>query len=103
MHVIATKTLRLFWETHPDAEASLSAWREHVQRAHWRTTAELKNDYPGASIVGNNRVVFDIRHTTYRLVVRINYASQTVFICFIGTHKEYNKIDASIVRYGRHT
>ena len=94
MHVIALKTLRQFWERHHDAEQPLKDWYKHAVRANWQSPLQVKADYPSASIIGNNRVVFNIKGNDYRLVTRINYRSRRVYIRFIGTHTEYDRINA---------
>jgi mRNA interferase HigB len=94
MRIIARGTLRAFWEQHPDAE---QAWYHNAKRAAWTSPADIKNVYATASIVGNNRVVFNIRGNHYRLVVAINYGYGIVYIRFIGTHQEYDKIDATTI------
>ena len=95
MRVIAKKILREFWNKHPDCEQQLKAWYREAENAEWKTPAEIKKDYPSASILQNNRIVFNIKGNSYRLVVRINYYYQMVWIRFIGTHAEYDKIDAN--------
>ena len=95
MRIITLKTLRLFWEQHPDAQQALQVWYRDAKRATWHTPADIKNVYRNASIVGNNRVVFNIRGNQYRLVVAINYAHGIVYIRFIGSHHDYNMIDAT--------
>jgi mRNA interferase HigB len=97
MRVIAKKTLRVFWEGHPDSEEPLLSWYKEVEREDWDTPAKVKAKYGNASIVGNNRVVFNIKGNDYRLVVKINYPHRIVFIRFVGTHKEYDAIDAEEV------
>jgi mRNA interferase HigB len=97
MRIIALKTLRLFWEQHPDAQQALQAWYRDTKRATWSTPADIKNVYRNASIVGNNRVVFNIRGNQYRLVAAINYAQGIIYIRFIGPHQDYDKIDAATV------
>lgn len=97
MRIIARKTLREFWERHPDAEQQLRAWHEDVKHAEWKTPADIKAVYRNASIVGNNRVVFNIKGNDYRLVAAINYAVGVVYIRFLGTHKEYDKIDVTTI------
>src|SRR5712691_4008436 len=92
MRMIALKTLRRFWEQHPDAHQALQAWYRDAKRATWNTPADIRNVYRHASIVGNNRVVFNIRGNQYRLVVAVNYAQGIVYIRFIGTHQDYNTI-----------
>ena len=94
MRVIAKKTLREFWERNPNAEAPLQAWYKEAQCADWAMPADVKAVNPKASIIGDNRVVFNIRGGNYRLVVRVNYPRRTVYIRFIGTHADYDRIDA---------
>ena len=97
MRIIALKTLRLFWEQHPDAQQALQAWYRDAKRATWNTPADIKNVYRNASMVGNNRVVFNIRGNQYRLVVAVNYMSGILYIRFIGTHQDYDKIDVATI------
>jgi mRNA interferase HigB len=97
MRIIALKTLRLFWEQHPDAQQALQAWYRDAERATWNTPADIKNVYRNASFVGNNRVVFNIRGNQYRLVVAINYTSGIIYIRFIGTHQDYDKIAVATI------
>ena len=97
MRVIALKTLRLFWERHPDARQALQAWYRDAKHARWATPADLRTVYRNASFVGNNRAVFNIRGNQYRLVAAINYAHGIVYIRFIGSHQDYDKIDAATI------
>lgn len=97
MRIIARRTLREFWESHPDAEGPLLAWYREVEKENWDTPAKVKERYASASIVGNNRVVFNIRGNAYRLIVAINYPYRVVYIRFVGTHAEYDRIDAEEV------
>ena len=97
MRIIALKTLRLFWEQHPDAQQALQARDRDAKRATWTTPADIRNVYRNASFVGNNRVVFNIRGNQYRLVVAINYTPGIIYIRFIGTHQAYDTIDAATV------
>ena len=94
MRVIAKRTLREFWELNPDSEQQLLAWYREASRADWNNPNEIKQQYAKASILKNNRVVFDILGNKYRLVVEINYKRKWVFIRFIGTHSQYDKINA---------
>ncbi len=94
MRIIARKTLREFWEKHPDAEQPLKAWYHDVKHAHWKSPADIKAVYRNASVLARNRVVFNIKGNKYRLVVAVQYDFGIVFIRFIGTHKEYDAIDA---------
>lgn len=99
MHIIKRKTLVEFYKQsgHEDAKRALEAWFYEAKHAQWSSPAEIKAKYRSASILKDNRVIFNIAGNKYRLVVRINYDSKTVFIRFIGTHKEYDKINAEVV------
>ncbi len=97
MRIIARKTLREFWQEHPDAEQSLQAWYHDVKQAIWRNPADIKAVYRNASFVANNRVVFNIKGNKYRLVVAVQYDFGIVFIRFIGTHQDYDTIDVGSV------
>ena len=95
MHIVSLKTLRSYWQHHADAEQSLRAWYAIARRAQWRTPMDVKADYGNASFVGNNRVVFNIKGNDYRLIVLVEYQKGRLFIRFVGTHAEYDRIDAS--------
>ncbi len=97
MRIIAKRTLRDFWARHPDAEQPLLAWYREAEKEDWTTPAGLKARYPSASIIGGNRAVFNIKGNSYRLVVRINYQKRLVHIRFIGTHSEYDRVNAKEV------
>lgn len=97
MRIIARKTLREFWEQHPDARQSLQAWYADVRHAIWKTPSSIKNVYRNASFIANNRVVFNIMGNKYRLIVAVQYEYGIVYIRFIGTHQQYDKIDAATV------
>jgi mRNA interferase HigB len=97
VRIIARKTLREFWKVHPDAEEPLLAWYREVEKEDWNTPAKVKAKYRTASIVGGNRVVFNIKGNDYRLVVKINYPYRVVYIRFVGTHAEYDGIEAEEV------
>ena len=88
MRVISVAVLRDFWAKHPDAEEPLRTWFDVAKDARWSTPAEIKSQYGSASILKNNRVVFDIGGNKYRLIVAIHYASFNMLIKFVGTHKE---------------
>ena len=94
MRVIAKKALREFWMEHADCEQQLKAWYRETEKSEWGNTNEIKKEYPSASILGSNRVVFNIKGNNYRLIVKINFHYQMIWIRFIGTHKEYDRIDA---------
>jgi mRNA interferase HigB len=87
--------LREFWEAHPDSEQQLKSWFQEAGKAMWVKPNDIKKEYPSASILVDNRVVFNIKGNTYRLIVKINYDYGMVWIRFIGTHAEYDKIDAT--------
>jgi mRNA interferase HigB len=95
MRVIKLKTLRDYWEQHPEVQGPLEAWYEHVKRAHWKTPADVTGDYRTVSILSNNRAVFNLKTNEYRLVVHFHYKFETVYIRFIGTHAQYDRIDAT--------
>ncbi len=92
--IYSTRVLREFWLLHPDAEQHLKSWYEVVARFDWQTPNDVKRSFGKVSILKNGRIVFNIKGNRYRLVAKINYQKQTVFILFIGTHGEYDKIDA---------
>ena len=92
--IIAKRTLREFWEKHADSEDYLKTWYETVRAADWRSPTDVKRTYANASILKNSRVVFNIKGNHYRLVVKVNYDRQWAFIRFIGTHAQYDRIDA---------
>jgi mRNA interferase HigB len=99
MHVIARKTLIDFYSL-PGCERAkgpLDTWFYEANHAEWNNSADIKAQYASASFLKDNRVVFNISGNTFRLVVRINYYSKTVFIRFVGTHKEYDRIDAEVI------
>lgn len=93
MRIIAKRTLREFWERHADAKAPIEAWYQEALNAEWKNPQAIKNRYANASFVGNDRVVFNIGGNKYRLVTRVNYDFGILYIRFIGTHSEYDKID----------
>jgi mRNA interferase HigB len=99
VRIIARRTLREFWgeRSHRDAEQPLRAWFAEVRRAAWRTPADIKAAHRNASFVGSDRVVFNIGGNKYRLVVAVKYSAQLVFIRFVGTHADYDDIDAGEV------
>lgn len=97
MRVIAVSTLRAFWERRPDAEQALKAWYEEATNASWTQPADIKEQYRSASVLKNRRVVFNIKGNDYRLVVLIDYRYGKIFIRFVGTHTEYDRIDATSI------
>ncbi len=94
VHVISRKKLSDYWFRVPETEQSLKAWFAEAKSASWKTPQDIKEKYRSASFLKNNRVVFNICGNKHRLIVRVNYDSQTVFIRFVGSHSEYDKIIA---------
>ena len=97
MRIIARKTLKDFWEEHLDAEQPLKAWYAEASHSAWLRPKDIKARYPAASFLGGNRVVFNIKGSKYRLITHVRYDLGRVYIRFIGTHPEYDKIDAATV------
>ena len=97
MWIIAKRTLRDFWERHPDAEQPLTAWHSIAERADWGSPNAVRATFGHASIIANNRVVFNIKGNDYRLVAHILYHRRRVYIRFVGTHAEYDAINAAEV------
>ena len=97
MRVIAKKVLRDFWEAHSDCEQQLKSWYKEACKADWSSYSAIKSEYPSASILGDNRIVFNIKGNSYRLIVKINFEFKMVWIRFIGTHAEYDKINANTI------
>lgn len=97
MRIIARKTLRDFWEKHPDAEQPLKVWHAEALHSAWILPKDIKARYPAASFLAGNRVVFNIKGNKYRLVTHVRYDLGRVYIRFIGTHPEYDKVNAAIV------
>jgi mRNA interferase HigB len=97
MRIIAKKTLREFWEQHADAEQALKAWYHDVKQAEWHSPNDIRQSYTTVSIIANNRAVFNIRGNAYRVIVAINYDYGIVYIRFVGTHRQYDQIDATTV------
>lgn len=95
LRIISKKILREFWEKHSDSKQQLQSWFQETSNANWKNPVEIKKEYPSASFLADNRVVFNIKGNTYRLIIKINYDYHMIWIRFIGTHAEYDKIDAS--------
>jgi len=97
MRILSRSALNRFATSHSDAKGALDAWYHEVRHATWNGPADIKARYRSADILPGNRVVFNIKGNRYRLVVCVNYAAHMVFIRFLGTHAEYNRIDAEQV------
>jgi len=95
VRIIAKRTLRTFWKRHPKTKGPLESWHQEVARADWSAPSEVKDQFRAASVLRGNRVVFNIAGNQYRLIVKINYPYRIVYIRFIGTHTDYDAIDAT--------
>lgn len=95
MRIISRKRLVEFWAKHPDAEQPLRAWYTEAKKASWQSPGEVKSLYRNVSLIGNQRLVFNIKGNDYRLVVLVDYRQSKIFIRFIGTHREYDRIDVA--------
>jgi mRNA interferase HigB len=97
MRMIARKTLREYVARHPEVSGQLDAWYHDTKRADWSTPADITRVYGSASILPNQRVVFNIKGNQYRLVVAVSYALKIVYVRWFGTHQECDRIDATVV------
>ena len=101
MRIIAINTLRSYWENHPVCEQSLKAWVQEVQISNWNTPQELKLKYRNASVLTGKRIVFNIGGNKFRLLVDIEFRLKIVFVVWLGTHAEYDLIDAKTITYAK--
>lgn len=97
MRVISRKRLRTFWEREPAAKSELQAWFTEAKHAKWKKPVDIKRKYGNASFLKSERVVFNVCGNRFRLVVRVNYQFGIVYIRFVGTHAEYDNIDAETI------
>ena len=97
MRVIAKSTLKAFWEKHADAEIPLRTWYKIVEQADWKDAHEVKKIFADVSVVGNNRLFFNIKGNRYRIVVYLVFKFQKMFIRFVGTHQQYDRIDVKTI------
>jgi mRNA interferase HigB len=97
LRIVAKKILRDFWVKHEDCEQQLKSWFCEAEKTEWENPNQIKKEYPSASILNDNRVIFNIKGNNYRLVVKISYEYQMVWIRFIGTHSEYDKINSNTI------
>lgn len=95
--IFSKSTLREFWENHADSEQYLKTWYDTAMNANWKSPNDIKQTYANASILKENRVVFNIKGNSYRLIVKFNFEKQWAFIRFLGTHAAYDKIDANTI------
>jgi mRNA interferase HigB len=95
--IFSKRTLREFWERYPDSEQYLKTWYDTAMSSNWRTPNDVQKNYTNVSILKNSRIVFNIKGNSYRLVSKFNFEKQWIFIRFIGTHKEYDKINVNTI------
>ena len=99
MRIHALKTIKKFWGKYPDSEPNLRHWYGKIEGKEYKTPQEVIKDFKGADYVGNERIVFNIARNKYRLIASFNYDFQLCFVKFIGTHKEYDKIEVKTIDY----
>jgi len=97
MRIISKGILREFWLKHEDCEQALKSWYQEADKSNWKSPNDIKAEYPSASILMNNRVVFNIKGNSYRLIAKISYKYQMIWIRFIGTHREYDDVNANLI------
>ena len=97
MRIIAISTLRNFWAIHPNSEQALREWYVKTERANWNSLNDIRKDFNSVDYVKNQRYVFNIKGNDYRLIAAIKFTHSLVYIRFVGTHSEYDKIDASTI------
>jgi mRNA interferase HigB len=100
MRIVKRKVLVDFSQRHPQARGGLDHWHQLVKGGKWRSPSDVKAVFGGGvEFVGRNRAIFDIKGNDYRLIAEVNYRTQVVFIRFLGTHAEYDTIDAATVKF----
>lgn len=97
MHIVSRKRLVDYWTMNADAEQALKAWFKEAEYAHWKSPINVKARYPSADPLAGNRMVFNIKGNHYRLVVKIHYNTEIIYIRFVGTHEEYDKINTETI------
>lgn len=95
--ILAKSTLKIFWGKHADSEQYLKTWYDTAMNTAWKNPIDVKETYANASILKDSRIVFNIKGNSYRLVIKFNFEKQWLFIRFIGTHSDYDKIDANTI------
>lgn len=95
--IFAKSTLRKYWEEYPDTEQYLKTWYDTAMNSDWKTPIDVKQTYANASILKSGRIVYNIKGNSYRLIVKFNFEKQWAFIRFIGTHAEYDRVDANTI------
>lgn len=97
MNILKRQTINQLGLKYPRAKKQLDVWYAEAKKAKWKSPADIKKEYPKASILKDKRVVFDIQGGEYRLIVKVEYEFQAIFIMFFGTHQEYDKVDAETI------
>ena len=97
MRILSRKTLKEFWKKDPQAQEALKAWFAEAENAVWNTPQDIKNHYRSADFLKENRAIFNISGNKYRLIVQVNYQFKIVYVRFLGTHKEYDRIDPETI------
>ena len=97
MRIIAISKLRDYWDIHPETKQPLGEWYVKVSNAHWKSFQDIKNDFNSVDYVGDQKYVFNIKVNSYRLIVAIKFTPELVYIRFVGTHAEYDKIDVKTI------
>jgi len=95
VRILSRRTLRKFWNKHSDSKDQLQTWYRDTEKSTWKNINELKIEYPNASILKDNKIVFNIKGNKYRLIVKMNFEYQISWVRFLGTHAEYDKIKAN--------
>jgi mRNA interferase HigB len=99
MRIFSLKTLKMFWDYYPDSEVNLLHWHGKISKKSYSNPQDVISNFKGADYVGNERIVFNVCRNKYRLIAAFNYEFQLCYVKFIGTHKEYDKIDARTVEF----
>lgn len=95
--IFVKSTLKEFWENHPDSEQYLKTWYDTAMHSEWKSPSDVKRTYANTSILRDSRIVFNMKGNSYRLVAKFNFEKQWIFIRFIGSHKDYERIDANTI------
>lgn len=97
MRIISHKKLRAFYEQHPEAQTALEQWYDTAERAAWRCSADIRRDFNSVDAIGGQRYVFNIKGNAFRLVVVVQFAIGRIYVRFVGTHAQYDRIDCKTV------
>ncbi|WP_342087841.1 type II toxin-antitoxin system HigB family toxin [Dyadobacter sp. OTU695] len=97
MNVISFKKLKDFYELHPDSKAYLTSWFKKVRKTEWRDFNAVKADFRTADLIADNRIIFNIKGNHYRMITRISFEHKRIMIKWLGTHSEYDRIDAKTI------